>query len=86
MAAFQLARAAEKIEQEFREEFLPGFLQRVRIRQAIDFKRLDLHELTLLCKEWVQEFITETYLQAEIINIAAEYYTQMASQELEETK
>ncbi len=83
LAAFQLARAAEKIEQEFKEEFLPTFLQRVSIEKAIDFKRLSLNELVQLCKEWVNRFITQTYLQAEIINIAAEYYTQMAKQELE---
>ncbi len=81
LSAFRLSRAAESIEAEFRE-FLPGFLNTVRIREALEPGRLSLSELVRLFGEWEREFVTEAYVQAEMINVAAEYYMRTAMGEL----
>ena len=82
LAVFRLARSAEAIEQRFREQFLPEFLRRVRIDGVLDFDRLTLEELVGLWEAWVEAFITRDYVQAEIINVAADLYWKMAARKL----
>lgn len=83
LAAFRLSRGAEEMERAFREEFLPGYLRQATLRAAVDPGRLGLEELVRLFREWEREFVTQSYMQADIINIAAEYYLRSAKQELE---
>jgi pyruvate,water dikinase len=83
LATFHLSRAAETIEREFTEEFLPGYLGAIRMREILDISRLSLEELVNLFAEWEHAFVTENYVQAELINITAEYYMQVAKQALE---
>ncbi|MDH3599777.1 MAG: PEP-utilizing enzyme [Candidatus Tectomicrobia bacterium] len=83
VATFQLSRAAETIEREFKAAFLPTYLRTVRLREALDLHRLSLEELVHLFAVWEHEFVTENYVQAEIINLAAEYYMQVAKTALE---
>ena len=83
VASFKLARAATAIEREFREEFLPGFLRDVRRREAIDFSRLRTKDLFDLFDEWIGQFIAETYVEAEVVNIAADFYLKNAAAQLQ---
>jgi rifampicin phosphotransferase len=83
LAAFRLSRAAEAIERQFQEEFLPGYLREVRMREAVDFRRLSVAELVALFAAWTDRFVTETYVQASVVNIAAEYFMNIAKRELE---
>ena len=83
LATFRLSRAAESLETEFRETFLPQLLEDVTMREAINFRSFDVERLVRLFREWSNNFITETYLQAELVNIAAEFYMQSARSELE---
>lgn len=82
-ATFRLSRAADAIEKQFMEEFLPGYLKEIRMREAVDFRRLPVEELAPLFRKTMDRFITEVYLQAELVNVAAEYYTSTAKNELE---
>ena len=82
-AAFSLARGAESIETAFREGFLPGFLKDMRFKESMDFNRLKSDELLELAREWSDQFITETYLRAEVINVATDFYWKTARAKLE---
>jgi len=82
-AAFRLARAAEAIEADFREGFLPGFLRKLRMHEALDLGRLADDELTALFERWSTEFVTNTYVHAEVINLATDFYWKTARQKLE---
>jgi len=82
-AAFRLSRAAEEIERQFQEEFLPQYRREVRMREVVDFRRLSVPELVALCADWVNRFVTQTYVRASVINIAAEYFMNIAKRELE---
>ncbi len=83
MAAFRLARGAEDIEAQFRDSFLPAFLKRARLHEALDFERLSTEQLLSLYDTWTEEFITQTYRQAEVINVATDFYWKTASRKLQ---
>ncbi len=78
LASFQLARDAEQIERRFREEFLPGYLRRSRLDLAVDLTRLSTAELADLHRERRALFVREVYVQAEIVNIAADILFKVA--------
>ncbi|MCP4694058.1 MAG: GAF domain-containing protein, partial [Desulfobacterales bacterium] len=82
LTAFRMSRAGEAIEQEFKEDFLPAFLQDMRLRDAVEFGRLPIEELIRLFHQWERSFVTRDYFQAEMINVAAEYYMRMAKTEI----
>src|SRR6185436_15207776 len=48
-----------------------------------DFHRLAPKELVALFVEWSRGFVSETYVQAEKINIAADFYLKVAKAEIE---
>ena len=82
MAAFRLSRAADEIERAWREDFLPRYLREVRLREAVDLTRIPVAELVELYVESERRFRTETYVQAETINVAADFYCKTALREL----
>ncbi len=82
VASFRLSRSADRLERSFREEFLPRFLRGIRLREALDLSRLGFEELLELCSEVRRSFVRETYVQAEIVNVAAEFYFKVALREL----
>lgn len=82
-AAFRLSRGAEWIERDFRERFLPGFLRRMRLQEALDLDRLDDDDLIELARCWSDEFVCQTYVQAEVVNVAADFYWKTAARKLE---
>ncbi len=81
-AAFRLARSAEVIEARFQEEFLPEFDKDLLFYNALDLSKLSDSELFKLYDLWSDKFITEVYVQAEIINVATDFYWKTASQKL----
>jgi len=82
-AAFRLSRGAEWIERDFRQLFLPPFLHRMHLHEALDLDRLDTRELLGLLQDWSDDFVHGTYVQAEVINVAADFYWKTACRHLE---
>ncbi|MEO6709787.1 MAG: PEP/pyruvate-binding domain-containing protein [Planctomycetota bacterium] len=83
LAIFRLARGAELLERRFREEFLPGFLRRSRLDLAVDLSLLSAPELADLHRERRALFVRETYVQAELVNVAADILFKTAMRALE---
>ncbi len=83
LAAFRLNRAAEAIEKGLAESFLPSFLREVRLLEATDFDRLSTDELFDVLETVRHRFITRTYVEAEIVNLAAAFYMEQAKAQLE---
>ncbi len=82
VACFKLARGALALEQELRA-IVPELQREARLRDAVDPSRLTTHELLSLSKEWTERFLTETYVGAERINLAADFYLKAAKREIE---
>lgn len=82
IASFRLSRQADEIELEFLEEFLPQFQKEMRMREALDLTRLSVSELIQLLDEWRSQFVTDIYIHAEVINIAADFYLKAAERAL----
>ena len=82
VASFRLTRAADSLEKEFREDFLPGFLREIKIRELVDVSKLTQSELIRLLQDWHKRFLEETYFQAELINLAADFYLKLAERQL----
>ena len=84
VAAFKLARSAEQIKRDFKKRFLKGFLRKIRRHEVMDLTKLRTKELIVLFDRWLNDFVVNTYLQAEIINVAADFYWKTAQKELEQ--
>ncbi len=82
VTAFRLSRGADWIERDFREHFLPRFRHQMRLHEALDLGVFSREELLTLLHEWTENFVKETYVQAEVINVAADFYWKTASQQL----
>ena len=83
MASFTLARSADSIRKRFQNEFLPPFEKKMRLREVLNLSRLRLEELLDLTASWIEEFVQDTYVEADIINIAADFYLKTAAQRLD---
>src|SRR5262249_8676032 len=83
LASFRLSRAGEEIERSWREDYLPGFLREIRLREAMDLSRLSFDEAVDLYRRTSHQFLTGDYVRAEIINIAADFYLKVAVKDLE---
>jgi phosphohistidine swiveling domain-containing protein len=81
-ATFRLARLADKVEARFRGDFLRAFLKRMAVEQVIDPSRLRDAELFALLREVRRRFVTETYVEASMVNLLAALYGQIARKEL----
>ncbi len=82
LAAFRLARNAERMEQDWRLVHLPRAARAARIDAALDLGRLTLEELVTLFRERERRFVTEDYVRAEEVNLAADVYMKTAVREL----
>ena len=78
LATFRLARDAEESARAFREDFLPGFRAEMVERNAIALERLDLDTALELFGGWTRRFVEQTYVEAERINIAADFHMKTA--------
>ncbi len=83
LAASRLTRFADAIKKGFTESFLPEFLKEVRLLEAVDVDCLSTEELLELFETVRHRFIARTYVQAEIVNIAASFYLDQAKRLLE---
>lgn len=86
VASFRLARNAEQTEHNFREDFLPEFQMEMLERSAIDFNKLTLPAAITLLDTWVDRFVQDTYQQAELINISADFHIKTALTKLQAAK
>jgi phosphoenolpyruvate synthase/pyruvate phosphate dikinase/rhodanese-related sulfurtransferase len=83
LAALRLARSAAVLEDGFRQGFLPAFLRRMETLEALDLGRLSPAQLLARFDDWRREFSAEVYVQAELVNLAADFYLKAAVGELE---
>ncbi len=81
-AAFRLGLAAPAIERGL-DQFLAGFHKEARLREAIDLQRLTDDELLELATATRERFLHSTYVEAEVVNLAAEAYVAAARRSLE---
>jgi rhodanese-related sulfurtransferase/membrane protein insertase Oxa1/YidC/SpoIIIJ/phosphohistidine swiveling domain-containing protein/molybdenum-dependent DNA-binding transcriptional regulator ModE len=82
IASRKLMRGADRIEREFREEFLPRFLVDIRLAETADFNRLSTPELVEEIVRLRDRFAYETHVEVDAINIAANFYLDRARREL----
>ncbi len=78
----QLGTRAESIDAAFTNDFLPEFTRQARLRAAMDLGRLEDGELHELLAATRRRFLESTYVEAEVINLAAESYLGAARQRL----
>ena len=78
----RLTRMAEKLERDFRDDFLPEFHHEIRVYEAVDESRLKTDELFVLLDHVCRRFVTVNYVQAHIVNIAANFYVSLAERQL----
>jgi phosphohistidine swiveling domain-containing protein len=86
LAARRLLRRADRIEREFRDDFLPGFLAEIRLVEAADFDRLSVPELVEEIGHLHARFTGDTHVAVDVINIAANFYLERARRSLTEAR
>lgn len=82
LAVFRLSRDADAMANAYLEDFLPRFRSEMIERNAINFDALSLDTALSLLDSWVERFVTETYVEAERINIAASLHMATAREKL----
>ena len=82
IASRKLLRGADRIERQFREEFLPRFLGDIRLAETADFNRLLTPELVEEVVRLRDRFVNETHVEVDMINIAANFYLDRARRKL----
>ena len=81
-AEFAQAGINDRIEREFRDGFLPGFLADLRLVEAADFDRLATPELVEEIGRLHRRFTGDTHVEVDVINIAANFYLARARRAL----
>ena len=71
--ARRLRHQLAEIERAFEADFLPAFATEMALLEALHFDRIPAAELTKLAARLRESFIARTHVEAEIINIAAEF-------------
>ncbi len=82
LAARKLVRSAGKIEKEFREEILPRIVSGNRILGAVDFEKLSASELISEIGRLRENFVHDTHVDVDVVNIAARFYLDSARKAL----
>lgn len=82
ISSFRLSRAADRLEQDFLEHFLPDYLKDLRLLDATDFSAVGWDDLIGLFEDVWNRYCHETHVQVDIINIAADFYLQAAKRGL----
>ncbi len=77
-AAFRLSRAAESIERDFRENFLPDYMSELRLLEAMDFRKVPTSDLIGLLEDTTDRYFHDSHVQVDTINIAADFYVKAA--------
>jgi phosphohistidine swiveling domain-containing protein len=82
LASRRLLRDADRIERDFRDEFLPQLLSETRLLNVADFEKLPTAELVAEIKRLHDRFVYDTHVGVDVINIAAGFYLERARQAL----
>ena len=78
LASRRLLRTADRIERDFREQFLPRFLDETRILNVVDFEKLATADLIAEIKRLHDRFVFDTHVAVDVVNIAAGFYLDRA--------
>ena len=71
LASRRLLRDAARIESDFRERFLPQFIEETRLLNVVDFEKLSTAELIAEIKRLHDRFVFDTHVAVDVVNIAA---------------
>ena len=83
LATRRLLRDADRIERDFRENFLPRFLGEIRLLTVSDFGELTTAELIDEIARLRNHFVLDTHVAVDVVNIAASVYLNRARRALE---
>lgn len=83
LAMRRLMRDADRIERDFRDDFLPHFLDETRLQTVADFEKLPSEELVAAIAGLRDRFIFDTHVAVDVVNIAASLYLERARRALE---
>ena len=78
----RLEKRADRIENEFREDFLPDFVRDITLREAIDFDRLATADIFAVLEQTYGSFVGSTHVEVDIVNVAASLYLEQAKKML----
>ena len=78
LASRRLLRTADRIERDFREHFLPQFLDESRLLNVVDFEKLATADLVAEIKRLHDRFVFDTHVAVDVVNIAAGFYLDRA--------
>jgi len=78
MASRRLLRTADRIERDFRESFLPQFIDETRLMNVVDFEKLPTGELIAEIKRLHERFVFDTHVAVDVVNIAAGFFLDRA--------
>ena len=81
--AKRLEKAAEALATAFKEQFLPDFLNRMKLFEVARLSSLTAQENLRVTLRLIEDFITATHVEVEKINIAADYFMARARQGLQ---
>jgi phosphohistidine swiveling domain-containing protein len=73
-----LLRTADRIESDFREQFLPQFIDETRLLNVVDFEKLSTDDLVAEIKRLHDRFVFDTHVAVDVINISAGFYLDRA--------
>jgi phosphohistidine swiveling domain-containing protein len=77
-ASRRLLRTADRIERDFREDFLPRFIDETRMLNVVDFEKLSTADLLAEIKRLHDRFVFDTHVAVDVVNIAAWFYLDRA--------
>ena len=80
----RLEHSSADIERDFRDGFLPPFLAGMTLLDAVDFNRMEVPDLQTAIERLHGQFMLQTHVEIDIINISAHFYLQRARTELEQ--
>ena len=78
LASRRLLRTADRIERDFREHFLPQFIDETRLLNVVDFEKLSTADLIAEIKRLHDRFVFDTHVAVDVVNIAAGFYLDRA--------
>jgi phosphohistidine swiveling domain-containing protein len=84
LTARRLLRSGDRIEREFRDEFLPMYLDEARPQSVADFDKLETQDLLREVARIRDRFVFDTHVAVDVVNIAASFYLDRARRSLAE--
>ena len=79
----RMLRDADRLERDFRQNFLPQLLQDIRLPEVANFEELSTEELIAEIGRLRDHFVLDTHVPVDVINIAARIYLDRARRALE---